>query len=247
MKKIYICVLGFALIMAIVYYTYIASNITLTASKSINNYEMKPLETILTDSKYIVQSINEETDSYCKNIYYPKTVNINLDQKIQEVLKTYIDKLNNLVENNKNNDKKYKLNINFDIICYSSDIMSIVFTTNLDTNDTNPECSIDTITYDIKNDKEIKIQDLYENNKNYLYELSKVCYSKLKDNNKIKEFGADKTLKEGTKAVKENFENFAIGENCIIFYFSKGKLAPYTAGRFKVSVSFDEVKNIFTK
>lgn len=46
-------------------------------------------------------------------------------------------------------------------------------------------------------------------------------------------------LYEGTKPIKENFNNFIFSKNGLIIYFPQYQIAPYSQGEFNVIVPYN--------
>ena len=106
-----------------------------------------------------------------------------------------------------------------------------------------PNNFIITKTYDFDNNKEIILEDLF-NDTNYLEKISAISFEKLKL--QLPEI-EETMIKKGTKAIANNFQNFALTENSLIIHFSSYQVAPYVNGSQKVEINFFEIKEILKK
>jgi hypothetical protein len=95
--------------------------------------------------------------------------------------------------------------------------------------------------YDIENSKIIELKDIFKPGINYEKQISKYC---IEDLCKQLNVGDDLWIKSGASADKENFKDFAISKNSLIFYFSDYKVACYAAGTQRVEMPFSELSEM---
>lgn len=194
----------------------------------------------------IIKSIKDETSDYEINAWYKKSNIKKLDEymliKINEQIDSF--KLNiKLKIQNKVSNIKYYLKITFDEY-NSKNYISYVVNSVKYTGDLSSDNNICCINYDKRNDKIIFLSDIinsYSKNKNeekFLNTLSNYVYNELKNNAKIKNFSYKNLdiLKENTKPVKENFNNFVIDDKYIHVFFERGAVAPNVLGIFEIKV-----------
>jgi hypothetical protein len=238
MKKKYI--LAFLLFFVLVISTYYITKI--------NNQKVLEVKEVFENSdgnlKCKISKIEEE-DSICKiKVYYPLTNHEILNSKIKEKLNEYIAEFKKNKEEmsaNLDEGKRFELNISFNEYEYN-DYVSYEFNISKDLLGAHPTTNIWTITYNIKENKLVYIEDLISKNKDILNILSEYTYEKLKENPNIKEFSDDATLKLGTNASKENFSKFAFSKEGFIVFFEKYSIAPYVAGDFIAVVPYSKIK-----
>ena len=83
---------------------------------------------------------------------------------------------------------------------------------------------------------------MVRNNNHILGKLSSITYDLLKNEERIKEYGNDEMLKDGTKPLNASFGNFAFSKNGMIIFFNRYQVAPYVAGTFKVNISYEQLE-----
>lgn len=213
------------LIINLIFFTHII-NIKADIDKSkINTNEHKILE------------INK---NYKLQIYYPitkyKKLNNNVNKQITNYLKEF-----------KNNIKSSTIPINqyyYLIILYEKyeykNYISFVFHIEDFTGGAHPNHRIYTVVYDIKENKIININNLINKNKNFLKILSEFSRNELKYNTKIINYSM---LYEGTKPIKENFNNFAFSKEGLIIFFPQYQVAPYSQGEFNIIIPYKNLKS----
>lgn len=191
-------------------------------------------------NNYSVQKIEENKDSYNIYIYYPKTDNKTLNEKITKLIN---DSIKSFKANLPTNFKEMEcyLDINFAVYNYL-DYTSYVFYKTEFLGGAHPNSDFISITYNGKSKKIIDISSLIASNKNLLTDLSKYSYDTLKKNKTITEIGIIDMLESGTKATKDNFSTFALTKSGIMIFFKRYQVAPYVAGDFTVTVPYEEIK-----
>ncbi len=117
---------------------------------------------------------------------------------------------------------------------------------------------IATFNYDVKNKKEIQLGSLFPNDPNYLKTISdfsreslaqslKIAYrpTDIKDQKQADKWFEESVLPDieaGTTPTLENFQNFGIRNNTIVFYFPRYQVAAYAAGEQQVVMPYPFVK-----
>ncbi|MFC4660733.1 RsiV family protein [Oceanobacillus aidingensis] len=89
--------------------------------------------------------------------------------------------------------------------------------------------------YDLKNQRELSIQNLVKN-ESQLSNLGDLIYSKLENEGPELDM-----LEEATQPEWENFQQFVLTDDSIIFHYEHYVLGPYAYGVFDVEVTFDEL------
>ncbi|WP_312095411.1 polysaccharide deacetylase family protein, partial [Niallia sp.] len=81
----------------------------------------------------------------------------------------------------------------------------------------------ESLTFDLQTHKQLTLKDLFQENSNYLFILSKIGYCELmKDSDLV---GNEALIKQGTAPKEENFQNFAVLNDSILFYFPVNQVA----------------------
>ena len=176
------------------------------------------------------------------NINYPREKYILLNENIEKLISKYLNEFLYLAKGVEQPYFDYTLNIEYQKYNYET-YLSYVFFISMYTGGAHPNNLIETINYDIKNNKIIDIEYLTKNNKNILNKLSQESYKILSKN---KEFQVNEDifamLKEGTSPKIENFRNIAFSNDGLIVYFEQYQIAPYSFGKFKITIPYWQLK-----
>ncbi len=106
-----------------------------------------------------------------------------------------------------------------------------------------PNYSTFTLNYDLENARELKLDDLFKPESNYLKIISDYSISELKK--MTGEMSDDDWIKNGAGAKVENFESWNLTKKGLMFSFDPYQVAAYAAGSFSVIVPFDKLKPYF--
>jgi len=91
--------------------------------------------------------------------------------------------------------------------------------------------------YDIKRMSLVRLVDLFDPGTDYLRQLSGYCIKDLKRQWEPNPVGAN-WIMEGAAPKEEKLQEFAIGKNNLMIYFSEGQVDAYIAGTQKVKIPF---------
>ncbi len=95
-----------------------------------------------------------------------------------------------------------------------------------------------TLNYDLKNNKEIKLTDLFKENSNYLNVISKESIQQI--TKKQGEYAAVDWIKEGASPNLKNFNKWTITKQGLKFYFDPYEVGPYAAGGFETLLPYEK-------
>lgn len=183
--------------------------------------------------------MNELTNNYVSlNINYPNTEYIKLNQKIDLILKKYINEF--YQTNFHQEDFIYSLNIHNHKYLYKNYI-SIIFFIDDYTGGAHPNYYIESIVYDINTNKFITIKDLINKNKFILNKLSKLSRENFLKIPVFQDENIKEMLFEGTRPIKNNFQRFAITDNGIKLFFERYQIAPYYYGAYDLVIPFEKL------
>ncbi|MER2058517.1 MAG: polysaccharide deacetylase family protein [Niallia sp.] len=193
---------------------------------------IKPEVKIQYDKNYKTIEIN----SYVKDKKhggYWTSYPILSDKTITSSLQQYI--ANKIIEYDQHIQKanvpktqETSLHISYSITHYSKQTISILFETYEYITGTNGISKTESLTFDLQTHKQLSLKDLFQENSHYLFSLSKISYCELmKDNDLADDEGL---LKLGTAPKEENFQNFAVLNDSILFYFSENQVAAIELG-----------------
>jgi hypothetical protein len=171
-------------------------------------------------------------------VNYPTTTYYLLNQKIVNELNTiiysFIDYQKELIKQ----DIFYKLNISYDNYTYQNKI-SYVFYITIESGSIRPNNSLFTINYDRYSNKIITIDDLINDNYNF---LEKCCFY---IRNKIitEDNTSDDLILEGTAPDKNNYNCFSFCDEGIIFYFQEYQIASNQNGIISILVPYNIIED----
>lgn len=97
------------------------------------------------------------------------------------------------------------------------------------------------LNFDLSQNKELALSDLFKPDSNYLKSLSKYSSQQLTASLKDKWM-----IAEGAKANTTNYKNWNIQADSILITFDEYQVAPYTNGPQEVEIPFSELKTIFS-
>lgn len=97
------------------------------------------------------------------------------------------------------------------------------------------------LNFDLSQNKELALRDLFKPKANYLQSLSKYSSEQLNASLKDKWMIAN-----GAKANPTNYKNWNIQADSILITFDEYQVAPYTNGPQEVEIPFSQLKNIFS-
>lgn len=93
------------------------------------------------------------------------------------------------------------------------------------------------VNYDIKNQKDIALEDLFAGNPNYIKTISDYCAKDLTVQLQKAAGSLQGTwISDGAGPKAENFQVFLVNKDSITFYFAQYQVAPYVFGDFEVQM-----------
>lgn len=224
MKKVYICII-IIILSSLIYFNTNKNYIKYALTHL--DYENK-ISTV--DNKYIIK------------IYFPITNYTKLDKEINKEINKYItDFTSNINNYSYQNDIYYTLYINYDRYDYQNYI-SVAFYIESFLGGAHPNHIIKTIVFDKNRNKIITIDDLIKQNKNILDKLSNISRKELNKNGKYNssKYSYDLFI-EGTKPIKNNFNNFTFTNNGLKIYFNYYQIAPYYFGEASIVIPYNDL------
>ena len=184
---------------------------------------------------FIQNGIAKEKCGLEQSTYHLHKINMDIPHISDPVLKQAIDNylnnyksafLNSIKDVNIQKDMMYTLDVEFDKYSFSK-YDSYVFYLSVFTGGAHPIPSLWTINYDKELKKIITIDDYINKDKNFLNNVSKSVRGDLLLNPNAVNANM---IYYGTEPIKENFENFVITKDGLIFFFAPYQVAPYSSG-----------------
>lgn len=140
------------------------------------------------------------------------------------------------------------IDIGYDIEYADNDLISVSFLESTFAGGAHPNYNYFTITYDLKNGREIKLSELFKPGARYLEAVSRYAIRDLQGR-KIPESDenmglAQDLFADGAKPTGENYRNWNITRKGLMFTFDPYQVGPYAAGSQTVIVPYAELKRI---
>lgn len=186
------------------------------------------------------KKITEKTEYYEITAYYPITDKEDWNEEILSLVQKHISQFKEEIDEEVGKDQMYTLNLLYQTYT-TEDTISYVFTIIMDTHGAHPNMIYDSITYDVRKQKILTIDDFVKDDPLFLEVVSKKVREILGTNSRVVNYDM---MIAGTEPMKENFKNFAITEEGYLFFFAPYQVAPYSSGKFQVCVPFSEIPSL---
>ncbi len=191
-------------------------------------------------SKEIGIETKKEDQGYHILINYPKTKNKMINQKLEEFSNDELASFKDSTPE-KDTSEKGSLFQSFETYQFSPDIVSFKFNV-IQKNSpyVQAENKVITKTYDLKENKELQISDLFKN-KADLSSIAQNIYEKmvkLKENSNLK---TKQVLNAGLQPREKNFNAFILDNKCLDFFLRPGQVNSSTNLYTKVSIPLNEL------
>jgi hypothetical protein len=136
----------------------------------------------------------------------------------------------------------YFLSIGYDEYRFSNDIISLLFTISDYTGGAHPNSYYRTFTFDLVEEHVLTLDDVFVNTADALSVISPLVQQNL-----LTQAGdmSDPTwIEQGTGFVPENYQNFAITPDELIFFFPPYQVAAYAAGPQEVHLPLEQIGSV---
>ncbi|MBU2567013.1 DUF3298 and DUF4163 domain-containing protein [Patescibacteria group bacterium] len=190
--------------------------------------------------------IEEGDDYYSIEITYPYF--ISQDGKYDElnrVIGSFVnDEFDWFRDDTKNIDPEFEvgkwfMGYDYEITSLGDDYVSLLLEGSVYTGGAHPGPLYKTIIFDLKENEEVGLSNLFIKDFDYLDFLSLESKKKLP---KAEDFSDDDWIVDGTLPAAENFELFYVDENDVKIIFPPYQVAPYAAGPQVISFSEEELQ-----
>ena len=141
------------------------------------------------------------------------------------------------------------LSIRYDVMLATDDLASVVFYVSVYNHGAaHPSSYSKVINYDLKNNKSLKLADLFQANSNYLETISSYAINDLKrQSKKGGDDGPmldDRSIEEGASAQEDNYRSWNITPKGLLITFDVYQVGPYAAGPQTVVIPYAALKDI---
>jgi len=138
------------------------------------------------------------------------------------------------------------IEIGYNIEYADNDLISVSFLEGTFTGGAHPNYSYFTITYDLRNGKELKLSDLFKPGARYLeavsaYATRDLQSRKMPDSDENMGLAQD-TWAEGATAKAENYQSWNLTKKGLMFIFDPYQVGPYAAGSQTVIVPYAKLR-----
>lgn len=135
--------------------------------------------------------------------------------------------------------------VGYDVALANNDLVSLIFYNYNYLAGVHGNTASATINYDLKNNRELGLDDIFEPDSNYLKTISDYSIADLKK--RVSEMSDDEWIGRGAGANADNFQNWNLTKKGLMFTFDQYQVAAYAAGPQTVIIPFDKLKNILRK
>jgi len=199
--------------------------------------------------------INQETDQYIIDVVYPETNGFTkLNQYIE---KTINDDIQNFKEEISNEewydqdiediDMRHGYYSRFEVIAFTPKLFSVkLYNSTYYGGAAHPMSYTDVINYDLINNKEFELSDLFIDGSDYITYLSEYCIDDLNFNmyQETDGMGYNDWIEEGASPDEVNFLAFNLAPEGILITFDPYQVAAYAAGPQEVLIPYSELQEI---
>ena len=182
------------------------------------------------------EKISEGGKNYTMDITYP-TVNLEfIDKDIDSFIKKQVSDFKKdigteVISPNWQNT----LFINYEVVYNNDGLLGLKFDTELFTGGAHPNHFINTKNYGLKEKKIVKFEDIITGQA-ILDRIANISLNYFKHQKLDFDLFTD-----GFVAKKENYPNFNLTKDSIIFYFQEYQIAPYVAGSQKIEIKLTDL------
>jgi len=133
--------------------------------------------------------------------------------------------------------RTYELDISYEKATSDKNTISIVFQIYADTGGAHPNGYFRALTFDLQNNKNIILADIFKDQANYLKNISDYSMQDLKKQ-VTDRMGSTEGfwIEDGAGPMEDNFAVFLLKDSSVTFYFAPYQVAPYSVGSFQVSM-----------
>lgn len=226
------------------------------------NYGADEAVSLNNNEKVVPKKLHEEDPVYRYTIdaIYPQISGKNLSKSAEEFNQRIFTMVNNNLQSFKNSVKRdfqhmqtlpesvqhnqFKLDYDIDVINPLSLVSVRLSIESMQAGRAHPYNQHQVLNFDLLNNKELALSDLFKPNANFLQAIANYSNTKLQDSVNEK----DKwMIAEGTKPLLKNYKNWNIEADAILITFDEYQVAPHMYGPQEVEVPFSELKTMLSK
>lgn len=217
------------------------------------NEENTEISFLTVETKDIIE--DNQDKKYSIEVHFPvvkNTINSNnanlfIEEKINKIIQEFKKNVSDWDAPVDLSDMKSGLWINFEEYFLNNNCLSLkINVSEYYLGAAHPNNYSYSLNYNLNKAEEINLGNLFSVNQNqYLSRLSDLVLLDLEKQFEDLEIMPDASmLKSGTEAKEDNFKNFNLSQESLIFNFDQYQIAPYAAGEFKVVIPFSDLSDI---
>ena len=216
------------------------------------NKSNKALASTVTDSidskypgiKIVTEISNDESSPFA--LQYPQSGHSSFNEEVNTYIKNAKDNyLNELAEYKQlDGDFSGELNVSFETFPHHSGMYSFVLVNSTYTGGANGSTEILSFRLNPETGEQISIEDVFDHDLDKLESVATTVREKLVNDESIKDYLFDDEMDLHTKPIWANFNNFALTNDSIVFYFDKYTIAAGAAGVPIVSIPLKSINKL---
>ncbi len=191
-----------------------------------------------------IESIIEYDTNALIGVHYPILGKKKIDQTNKDLVRKYIKDFKQELANNSFDDKNHKSELRIDYGTYigPNNLISIEFDIVEDSSYmAHPDVNVATKIYDLSNDREIELGDIM--NEGYLEHISQISEEYFTSNKTYKDNIDVQLFKKGIYPSEENYSNFLLKEDKIVFIFEKYQIFSGNLGISSIEIEYLDLKD----
>ncbi len=135
--------------------------------------------------------------------------------------------------------------VSYDIALANNDFISLTVNNYTFTGGAHGGTSSSVINYDLKNNRELELADIFEQNSNYLKTISDYSIADL--TKRLTDMSDEEWIGRGAGAEIDNFASWNLTKKGLMFTFDQYQVAAYAAGPQTVIIPYNDLKSVLRK
>ena len=187
---------------------------------------------------------------------YPEISGVDSAAKFNGTIKNIIEESINsykkqaaefAAEDERNSVKRlgYTSDLSYDVVFANNDFVSLIISNYTYLGGAHGGTVYKTVNYDLKNNRDLKLTDVFAADSDYLKTISDHSIAELNKN--LEDMSDDEMIREGAGADAKNFSNWNLSKNGLLITFDQYQVAAYAAGSPTVVVPYEKLKDILRK
>jgi hypothetical protein len=230
------------------------------SSPKFNFYATQQMIEFSGGAKFVNKTIKEENKEKRSEIssIYPELIGINsaAAKDFNELVKKRVVEMNDgyrkdlasmSLEDIKSLPGEITLSndVSYDVILANNELISLSLSDYTYTGGAHGGTSSFPINYDLKNNRELQLADIFEPNADYLKTISDYAIANLKKN--VGEMSDDKWISEGAAPKAENYRSWNLTKKGVMVIFDQYQVAAYAAGPQQLIVPYEKLQSVLRK